>query len=472
MADRIEFEKISRKKDTQIPHEKSSSKKLSEGASILEREHSYFNAAARHATVLILSGTVDMALLIQSLEFLYWSHPLLRSTIRFDEMDVRYYLDFHLDFARIPIEVLSHQKENTWRSVLNKKLLEKFPTDRFLWELTVILEDNNRCVILQHFHHAICDGASTATLQHQLMMVYDALKNNRPVYLPEDVVLKTPAELFANSKTRSRRIKETKIFRENNPIPNGKTFDTFVDREYRTTQNILFAFDLTPLKSIIAQKNLELDKNYTVNNILVSALLMAYKKTRLELTNEIGLSTCVNLRKYFAHTLSDHVLDCLFEIIFTSHNIDESMSIWDIAFLYQIKLKETIHVMLQPAVDFDCASFLTESAIAEIKNRKAFIHDLCTSNIGLTAIQKNYADLTVDQFNFFTNQSNGFCEIILDIATVQHIVFGNFGYSYPLKRHEDVVKLGKHFFSILELYIPGFNLITEKTDKELLSYNP
>ena len=444
-------------------------KTLSEFASVLERNHDYFCSQDRHANVLILQGELDFALVKKAFELLYWNHPLLRSTIHFDEEDLQYYLQFHEDFSAIPLALISAMDKNTWRQVLEKKLLEKFPVTHHLWEITIISEGNHRHAILQHFHHAICDGTSTANLQHQVMQVYDTLKNNRAIYLPEDKVFAAPAELFPHPKN-SKRIKKTaNAFRDAHPLPVGDAFEKEALIESRKTNALLFAFGLEELKTHVITKSKEDNVRYTVNDILVAALLLSKKKLQVESQKETSLLTCINLRKYFQHPLQVHNVDSLFDIMLTSHDINETMTVWEIAQLYKIRLKQTIDEMLQRPVDFDCDGYRMSSEIQRVLEKKTYSGDLATSNIGVTPLQNHYGDLTVEQFNFFTNQCAGFFGILLDVATVGHTVFGNFTYAYPLKSHESVQRLGKIYFDVLQRCIPNFRLLPDYTDLGLLS---
>lgn len=443
-------------------------KTLSEFAAILERNHEYFFAQDRHANALVLQGNLDLELLKKALEILYWNHPLLRSTIQFDTTDEQYYLEFHQNFSDIPFHHISSDQKNIWRSVLQRKLAEQFPVTHHLWEITVISEGDNRHIVLLHFHHAICDGTSTAHLQHQLMSVYEALKCNRDIYLPEDRIVQSPAELFQNPKNSKRVKKSVSEFRQLHPLPVGETFQVDAPIVSRTTHALLFGFSLDALKVQLAVQSQQDGVRYTINDLLVATFLLAKKRLQAGSQKETSLLTCVNLRKLFQNPLQAHHFDCLFDIVLTSHAVSESTTVWEMARLYQRQLKQTMDAILQRSVDFDCEAFRSPEEIEKTRGKKTYSGDLATSNIGMTSLQNRYADLTVEQFNFFTNQCAGFFGVLLDIATVGDTVFGNFTYAYPLQRHEYVQNLGKIYFEILQQCIPNFRLLPQHTDVALI----
>lgn len=268
-------------------------KTLSEYPAILARNHAFFGGQGRNVNALILRGEMDIVLLKAALETLYWHHPLLRATLDYNEREKRYYFSFHENFSVVPIETIISKVKNSWKSILEKKIAEQFPASLYLWEVTIISEAENKHIILLHFHHAISDGASILNLLHELMIVYHARLHHGVINLPKDELLAPIETLFLNPCDAKSVAIANQSYRKQHPLPEGDHFETWVPIEQRAMHTSLFAFDLSALKSKIAEKRKQDDVRYSINNVLIATLLLAKKKMDARSCKAISLLTCV-----------------------------------------------------------------------------------------------------------------------------------------------------------------------------------
>lgn len=255
--------------------------------------------------------------------------------------------------------------------------------------------------------------------------------------------------------------------------PHGTAYEKYVKLQERSTQAVLFAFELD---SIYKACKIE---NVTVNDILVAASLLALRKSQSSQINkdsclETSLLTCVNLRNPklgLADKINANHLACLFNIIVQPQKIESTSTIRNLSETYHQLSTLFIKQLAHPPKNFSIKEMYKRYGLNSATTRHHFSGGIATSNLGKIDLKKKYGDISIVFYQFFTNQCAGFFEVLLDVTCVENTVYCNATYVEPLHSRQWAVQFVLDFIHEINLFLEDrLILIENSTDKEVLDH--
>jgi NRPS condensation-like uncharacterized protein len=119
-----------------------------------------------------IRGQIEPGNLYAALEGLQAKHPLLKTGITADEQQVPWFVTAEVKRS-IPVRLVERQTEEDWAEQTKKELATPFdmrngPLCRVVWIRGAEVSD-----LLITIHHCMCDGTTTATLMHELLLLLD-----------------------------------------------------------------------------------------------------------------------------------------------------------------------------------------------------------------------------------------------------------------------------------------------------------
>ncbi len=239
-----------------------------------------------------------------------------------------------------------------------------------------------------------------------------------------------------------------------------------VPLEHRSTQAVLFAFNIGSLYETCKEHN------KTVNDVLVAAGLLSLRDNTDIDKLDTNIFTCVNLRNPklgLADKLSVNQLSCLFNVVVHPQNVEKGEELWTTAQNYHELISTFIDQVGRPPYDFSIEEMKDRYGINNSAERHYFSGGIATSNLGKVDIKRNYGDLDVVFYQFFTNQGAGFFELLLDIVCVDDILYCNVTYVEPLRTRQWALQFVSNFIRHVTFILPErLSLISNATDQDLL----
>lgn len=445
-------------------------------ASHLKLTQQKLSGQDNHATVVAFEGELNKEYFIKALEMLFRAHSNLRvKKIKYDKIEKLFYFDEELIFSDIFIKFIDIDDKEDWQKIVDKELSHPFPGEGPYWKvycLSVKKSQTARHYLIQFFDHSLCDGISTAKLNDEFFIYYDALVNKKKIELVKDNKIDALTTLGLSEKQcswqeyKKKQEKLSKLY----PLPaKSANYEKQCPLNQRSTKAILVSFELEPIYEICKKHG------FTVNDLLVSSSLLALRNnhpSQVDESFDTSVLTCVDLRNPrfdLQNKISVNNLACLFNIIVQPEKIEAESTIWQVAKNYHKLSNLYIDQLALPPKDFSLDEIINGYRFNLIDKRKHFPRGIATSNLGKIDLKKQYGDIDIIFYQFFSNQGVGFFEALLDVSCVENTIYCNITYVEPLHSRKWAIQLVSHFIHELQLVLPNrLTLVESGTDKDVL----
>lgn len=285
------------------------------------------------ARVLILEGAPDLALLQESLRWVYDRIPLLQATMHSGTF--QHCLVWSPNLPTPELEVLPRDSDAAWQRAVVEAVHRKFSDGELLWRTSLLLDEERQySELIVTFHHSICDGASATLFARWLLLAYEAFRAKRSpegILPPQhwDTVGRSERSILAEAGAAlvlGSRMLQQFFWERQNQHPSRQSVPTMgVDK--RRTSPWFFALDQEQCLKLQRRSRHE---ETTVHGALCAAMLRAAQRQITLVTRNLSCFSNIDLRRH-SHASAGESFGCLAYFVVTQHSRINMDSFWDTA---------------------------------------------------------------------------------------------------------------------------------------------
>lgn len=406
-------------------------RKLGYWESLHARIHERANGHGVIAAVVRISGTLQPKILIQALELIHYRHPLLQSCIT--SFLRQYYFVPKVDFAIIPVAIVDKHNDDDWQKHFTTDLDTPFPAHEYLWRVRFLIpRDKNTqdTDIVLCFHHAICDGVSSAHFVDDLLTTYCLLKRGETpqlrIYpdLPsiENLLSKPSANDDAKVKHQFD-FDDLTVWKYQNQLPLTQRRTNVVYREISE-----------PELATLTERCHE--QRVSVHSALGAAVMLAARQKQAASIN-ICLQTPINLRGYCLPRIAHETFGCYVSVVTTIHrDIDENHALWTLARDYRAQLKSALPLASVNPTKHRRRSLDRLINQFCLNKRDHFSLGFGVTNAGRLRLAKDYDGHEVKFVYGCPSRKAADFVVLLSVASHNDTLFLSFSYTEPMLSHD------------------------------------